>query len=57
MTEPQAAPIIFRRIQVLHERVDAIYMALHIALIIIFAGLMVALWTVREDIIKAIERN
>lgn len=57
MSQPEYAPILFRRIQVASERNEALYAALHIALIVVFMGVMIALWTVRQDLLEAIERN
>lgn len=55
MAQPDYSPAIFRRIHVMSERMDMLYTALHFALILIFIGLMVALYTVRQDLLKAIE--
>lgn len=57
MSEPDYQPITLRRVAVLSERVEAIYLALHIALVVIFVGILYALYTVREDILNAMKGN
>lgn len=57
MPEPDYSPALFRRIHVMSERMDMLYTALHLAVILVFAGLMLALYTVRKDLLKAIEGN
>lgn len=57
MAVPDYAPALFRRIQVASERSDNLYAALHLALIVVFMGIMIALWTIRQDLLQAIERK
>lgn len=46
-----------RRINMAAERQEQIYVALHIALIVVFCGVLYALYTVRADVLEAIERS
>lgn len=55
--QPDYAPALFRRIHVMSERMDALYTALHFALILVFVALMVALYVIREDILKAVNNG
>lgn len=55
-TAPDFAPITLRRIVVMEDRQEAIFNALYIALFTIFLALMYALYTVREDLLKAMEK-
>lgn len=56
MAEPDYSPIVFRRIAALSDRMDMLYTALHLALVVVFVGVMVALYTLRKDLIGEINK-
>lgn len=57
MAAPDYSPMLFRRVALLQERTEALYTALHLAVLLVFVAILVALWIVRDDILAAIERN
>ena len=57
MTSPDFAPVTLRRVALIQERMETLYSALHIALILVFVGVLCALYTMRSDILEAIERS
>jgi hypothetical protein len=57
MTAPDHSFLPLRRIDLLSERMDMLYSALYLALMVSFVAILYALYTVREDILQAIERK
>lgn len=57
MSAPDSSFMTLRRIDLASERMETLYTALHLALIIVFVGVMYALYTVRKDVLSAIEGN
>ncbi len=55
MSNPDRSFMTLRRLDLISERMDMLYTALHLALIICFVGVLVALYTIREDLLRAIE--
>jgi ABC-type Fe3+ transport system permease subunit len=55
MASPDFAPMTLRRVAIMEDRLETLHLALHVTLIVIFVGLMIALYTVREDILKAVK--
>jgi hypothetical protein len=56
MTAPDHSFLPLRRLELLSDRMEMLYTALHIALLVSFVAVLYALYTVREDILQAIER-
>lgn len=46
-----------RRIDMASERMETLHAALYMALLVSFVAVLYALYTVREDILKAIEKG
>jgi hypothetical protein len=53
---PDYAPITLRRIELMQGRLEAIYMSLYLSILLIFLALMGALYIVRKDILKAVDK-
>lgn len=46
-----------RKLTMNAQRQEELYAALHVALIVVFVGVMYALYQVRSDLLEAIERK
>jgi hypothetical protein len=57
MTNPDYQPLTLRRVALISERLDMVYAAIHVSMVVIFIGVLAALYIVREDILAAIERK
>jgi hypothetical protein len=55
-SNPDYAPITLRRIELMQGRLEAIYMSLYLSILLIFLALMGALYIVRKDILKAVDK-
>lgn len=55
MSAPDTSFMTLRRLDLQSERMEVLYAALHVALIAVFIGIMYALYSVRKDVLTAIE--
>lgn len=57
MTKPDFEPMTLRRVAIIQERQEVLFLALYAAIFVTFVGVMVALYTIREDILGNVKKD
>lgn len=57
MTKPDFEPMTLRRVALIQKRQEVLFLALYLAIFATFIGVMVALYTLREDILKSVRKD